>query len=329
MTTPQWPGFDDEIRAWMIEAPGAPPGSSPEVIRGYSRRNSALSFARARPSLTAASVVDQTVDGPDGPIPVRIFTPPAGAEPTPVVVYFHGGGWVIGDLDTHLAQAHRLCVEVGAVVVSVGYRLAPEHRFPAAFDDCLAVTEWAAANATALGGDPQLLVVAGDSAGGQLAASVAIACRDDGLPLAGQLLLYPVATVAGYYGDDDANAAFASRVQCGDGPGLLVTTMVWFAQTYADSAHAEDWRLSPMAATLTGLAPAVVHLAHFDMLRDEGNQYAEALREAGVPVIARKFPSLHHGYFGLGGVSAAADAAATLAAADLRDILGLPARPAV
>ncbi len=144
MTTPQWPGFDDEIRAWMVEAPGAPPGSSADVIRTFSRRNSAISFSRRRPSLTAASVLDRTVDGPAGPIPVRVLTPPAGDGPVPVIVYYHGGGWVIGDLDTHLAQAHRLCVEAGAVVVSVGYRLAPEHRFPAAFDDCWAVTQWVA-----------------------------------------------------------------------------------------------------------------------------------------------------------------------------------------
>ncbi len=174
-----------------------------------------------------------------------------------------------------------------------------------------------------------MLVVAGDSAGAQLAAVVAIPARDEGLPVAAQLLFYPVATVAGYYGDDQANAAFASRVECGDGPGLLVSTMVWFAQTYADAADAADWRLSPMAGKLSGLAPAVVHTAHFDMLRDEGNQFAEALRAADVPVIAREFPTLHHGYFGLGGVSAAADAAGTQAAADLREILGLAPLPAV
>jgi acetyl esterase len=327
-STPPWPEFDPELATWLLESPMAPAGSSVEVMREYSTRNSAVARSRVDPSRLTAATRDDQVDGPGGPIDVRIFSPRTADGPIPLIVYFHGGGWVIGGIDTQLAQAYRQCLEAGAVVVSVGYRMAPEDLFPAAFDDCVAATEWAATHAAALGASPDLLVVSGDSAGGQLAASVAMARRDAGQPLAAQLLLYPVTDALGRYGDGLVNAGYPSRAAHTGGPGLTLAGMAWFADTYlALDADARDWRVSPLRGEFRGLAPAVVHTAGLDLLRDEGRAYAEALRSAGVPVTAREHATLHHGYFGLGGVSKAADRAGTEAATDLRQILGLPVRP--
>jgi acetyl esterase len=330
MTTPPpvWPDFDPELAAWQAESPMAPAGSSVDVMREFSVRNNATARSRVQPSLLAAATRDDRLDGPRGPIDVRIFTPPHTTGPVPLIVYFHGGGWVLGGIDTQLAHAYRQCIEVGAVVVSVGYRCAPEDTYPAAFDDCLAAATWAADRAAALGASPELIVVSGDSAGAQLAASVALARRDAGRPLAAQLLLYPVTDAAGRYRDPQVNARYPSRSAHTDGPGLTMAAMAWFADTYlAAEAADDDWRVSPLHADLSGLAPAVVHTAGHDLLRDEGRAYAHALRSADVEVTEREYASLNHGYFGLGGVSPAADRAASEAAADLRAIVGLPPRP--
>jgi acetyl esterase len=247
-------------------------------------------------------------------------------QPLPTIVYFHGGGWVLGDLDTHLGHARRICSQVHAVVVSVAYRLAPEHRFPTAFDDCVRATEWIAGHLTELGGT-ESLVVAGDSAGGQLAASVAIARRNAGAPLSAQLLLYPVTDVAGRYSDEEVNSQYMSRTSVYQRFGLTLDTMALFARVYVDEGDSADWRVSPKRASdLSGVAPAVVHTSTLDVLRTEGNFYADALARAGVDVIAREHPSLNHSYFGLGGVSAVADAAAGQAAEDLRALLARHSR---
>jgi acetyl esterase len=314
-----WPGLDPQLAAWLAAAPTAPPGSGIEVLREYSRQANALAFGRTRPSLIAPHSADDKVDGPGGPIPVRIYTP---AEPGgPLLVYFHGGGWIQGDLDTAEAATNRLCVEAGAVVVSVGYRLAPTHRFPAAFDDCLVATAWAVAEAARLGADPARLVVAGDSAGGQLAASVALARRDAGAPVAAQLLLYPVIDTGGRYADPAVNDRYPSRAAHAGGPALTLAGMRFCSERYVDDADSGDWRVSPIAADLRGVAPAVVHTSGLDVLGSEGARYADALRAQGVRVSAREFGDLCHGYFGRGAVSAAADAAAALAARDLREVL--------
>jgi acetyl esterase len=228
---------------------------------------------------------------------------------------------MLGDLDTHLGHARRICSQVHAVVVSVGYRLAPEHRVPAAFDDSVRATQWVSERLADFGGS-HTLVVAGDSVGGQLAASVAIARRDAGLPLSAQLLLYPVTDVAGRYRDEGVNAVYMSRVSAYQRFGLTLDTMATFAHAYVDESDSADWRVSPKrAADLRGVAPAVLHTSTLDVLRTEGNFFGDALTAAGVDVIAREHPSLNHSYFGLGGVSAIADAAAAQAAEDLRDIL--------
>jgi acetyl esterase len=312
--------LDPEITEWLIRVlPGEEPVSV-EQAREQSRRSNALALGQLDPKLTPAAEIDSSIDTPAGPMQLRVLRPDADG-PLPTVVYFHGGGWVLGDLDTHLGHARRICVQLGAVVVSAAYRLAPEHRFPAAFDDAVFVTDWVSAHLDELGGS-ETLIVAGDSAGGQLAASVAIARRDAGKPLTAQLLLYPVTDVAGLYEDPEINGLYMSRASSHARFGLTLEGMIAFSHHYVAAPDAADWRVSPMRAPdLSGVAPAVIHTSTLDVLRTEGNFYADRLREAGVDVIAREHPSLNHSYFGLGGVSAVADAAAAQAAEDLQVLL--------
>ncbi|WP_375480865.1 alpha/beta hydrolase [uncultured Jatrophihabitans sp.] len=241
-----------------------------------------------------------------GGVPVRVYRPAESASGTATgtIVYLHGGGFVIGDLDTHDGACRRLCRDANAVVVSVDYRLAPEHPFPAAVDDCYAALTWVAANIGDYGADDARLVVGGDSAGGNLAAVCAQQAQHDGLSLAGQLLLYP---------STDMSRDYPSRTENGDGYFLTLADVEWFAAQYtgitggaaaladpAVSDVAADPRLSPLrAASLTGLPPAVVATAEFDPLRDEGDAYADALSAVGVRVAHRQFPGLIHGFYGL------------------------------
>jgi len=313
--------LDPQIEQWLIRVRPGDVAVSVAEARVATRESNALALQQLDPGLVPATETDQAIDSPAGPMPIRVLRP-AGSGPKPTVVYFHGGGWVVGDLDTHLGHARRICVQADAVVISVDYRLAPEHPFPAAFDDAVFAAEWAYRNREHLGGT-DVLVVAGDSAGGQLAASVALARRDAGQPLSGQLLLYPVTDVAGRYADETVNARYMSRGSSHQRFGLTLEGMTAFAHHYVSEADSTDWRVSPMRAPdLAGVAPAVIHTSTLDVLRTEGNFYADRLREAGVPVIAREFPSLNHSYFGLGGISAVADAAAAQAAEDLRQLLG-------
>jgi acetyl esterase len=216
-------------------------------------------------------------------------------------VFVHGGGWVVGGIASHDDQARRLCRDLGAVVVSVDYRLAPEHPFPAAVDDVSAVFDAVAAEATRLGGDPARLAVAGDSAGGNLAAVLALHARAHDVPLAAQLLVYPAT---------DLGTAWPSMTENADGLFLTRDDAVWFTRRYlgGDRSLATDPRVSPArAATLAGLAPAVVVTAGYDPIRDDGDAYAEALRAAGVCVVHRRFDALTHGFFGMTGISAACE----------------------
>lgn len=250
-----------------------------------------------------AAVEEISVPGGDGPRPARIYRPEAtGALPT--VVFFHGGGFVIGDLDTHDVLARTLATACDAVVVSVDYRLAPEHPWPAGVEDAIAAARWAADSLDSLGGTP-VLALAGDSAGGNLAAIAAQTLRDDRVPLAAQLLIYPVTDMATHHPSLAENAT---------GYFLSVDTMAWFDQQYVGHlAPAEldktDPRLSPRHGRLDGLPPAVVVVAEFDPLRDDGLAYAAALAEAGVPVQVRTYAGLIHGFFDMGAVSAAARSA--------------------
>jgi len=242
-----------------------------------------------------ASVGDRVVPGPAGEIPVRIYTP-EGTGPFPVVVYFHGGGWTIGSIETHDPVTRRLAHEAGAIVVSVEYRLAPEHPFPAAADDALAAFDWVAANAASIGGDPSKLVVAGDSAGGNLAAVAAIHARDQGTPVALQVLIYPSV---------DQRQEWPSYEENAEGPFLTHETMVWFKEQYA--AEPLDWRASPIAADdLSNLAPALVVTGQYDPLRDEGKAYAEKLEDAGNEVTYRNYETMPHVFMQMWGILPAA-----------------------
>lgn len=314
--------MDPELAGWLAATPlEADEDASIEESREISGRAHILAQQHLNPALIPASETDEQIDSPHGPLPIRVLRP-AGSGPRPTVAYFHGGGWIAGTIDTHLGHARRICTQADMVVVSVGYRLAPEHPFPAAFEDAVFATDWIAGRTQELGGEPGTLILAGDSAGAQLAASVAIARRDAGQPVSAQLLLYPVTDVTGRYADPEVNAKYMSRRTTGNNFGLTLQGMVNFATNYVDEQSSADWRVSPMRAPdLTGVAPAVIHTATLDVLRTEGNFYGDALRRAGVRVISREWPTLNHSYFGFGGVSAVADSAAAQAAEDLRELL--------
>ena len=241
------------------------------------------------------NVENRSIDGPGGQIPLRIYTPSAkGDAPPPIAMMFHGGGWVIGDLDTADSQSRELCAGAGCIVVSVDYRLAPEHRFPAAALDCFAATRWASENGTALGGDPKRVAVVGDSAGGNLAAVVTLMARDAGGPaIAAQVLVYPVT--------DGVRFDTASYRDCAEGYMLTAEAMHWFWDQYADPGERSDPRASPLLADdLSGLPPALVMTAEYDPLRDEGEAYARALEAAGNTVECIRFDGFLHGFFAHG-----------------------------
>jgi acetyl esterase len=253
----------------------------------------ATARARKAEPLAVGRVEERTVPGPAGDIRLRLYWPVATA-PVPAIAYYHGGGHVIGSLDTHDFVARNLCGGVGALVASVDYRMGPEHKFPAAVEDCFAALEWLHGHAESLGADPDRIGVHGDSAGGNLAAVVALAARDAGGPkLRLQSLVYPVTD---YRLVGDSYAKYAT------GFGILTgAAMAWFRDHYLRSAEdAEDWRASPIRAkSLAGVAPAIIITAECDVLHDDGERYAAALREAGVPVEYREFPGMIHGFFGM------------------------------
>ncbi len=250
--------------------------------------------ARSRKAepLPTARVEDRTIPGPAGPIPVRLYWPNA-AGTLPAIAYYHGGGHVIGSLDTHDLIARNLCAGAEAVVLSVDYRMGPEHKFPAAVDDSFAALQWLHANAASLGADPNRLGVHGDSAGANLAAVMALMARDGSGPkLRLQSLVYPISDYA-LVGD--------SFTKYAEGYGLLTrTAMVWFQQHYLRSpADTEDWRASPIKARLDGVAPAIVVTAECDVLHDDGERYAAALRARGVAVEYREYKGMVHAFFGM------------------------------
>jgi acetyl esterase len=253
------------------------------------------------------SVAPLTIPSPAGPIPARLHTPVRLRKTNglaPCLVFFHGGGWVIGNLDSHDVVCRKLADEGELIVVSVDYRLAPEHKFPAAVEDAIAATKWIADNAKQFDIDASRLTVGGDSAGGNLAAVVAISARDgNGPDIAGQLLIYPATDFAlthPSHGEPETSI-------------LLTHSVVrWFRDHYLNgAADVHDWRASPARAKiLIGLPPAYVLTAGADPLRDEGDEYAHRLKEAGVPVTYRTFPGQFHGFFTMGKLLQQANVAA-------------------
>jgi acetyl esterase len=261
------------------------------------------------------AVEDRMIQGAAGEIRARIYTP-EGQGPFPVLVYFHGGGWVIGSLDAYDPTCRALTKAAGCTVVSVDYRLAPEHKFPAAPEDCYAAARWVAANTAAINAIPGRVAIGGDSAGGNLAAVVAQMARDRGGPdFAFQLLIYPVTD---FRFDTSSYAANA------DGYLLTRDAMVWFWNHYLPSAADGSSPLaSPLrAASLDRLPPAFVITAEFDPLRDEGEAYALRLQEAGVPVTLQRYDGMIHGFFSLGSVFDRGREAVAAAGTSLRAAFG-------
>jgi acetyl esterase len=247
------------------------------------------------PIAVVARVEDRHATSGARSVPVRIYTPP-GAGPFTALVYFHGGGFVIGDLETHDPLCRQLAVRTGSIVCAVDYRLAPEHPFPAAADDALLAARWFLAHAQDIGADRSRVFVMGDSAGGTLATVTALALRDERTPLRGQILVYPIT--------DHVDAGAESYAAFAEGYGLTRDGMRWFMRHYiADPADATDTRVCPLRMpTLRGLPPTFVVTAEYDVLRDEGERYVDRLREDGVEVTFARADGLHHGFIRLFGI---------------------------
>lgn len=291
-------------------APGLHTMTPDEARQGYVAMRAMSGEGEA-----VADVSDRKIPGQGGDIPLRIYTP-EGEPPFPVLVYFHGGGWVIGSIETHDPICRKLANAAGCVTVSVEYRLAPEHVFPAAAEDAYAATEWVAANAAEIGGRPDAIAVGGDSAGGNLAAVVCQMARDKGTPsIVHQALVYPITDCVLDNGSYTANA---------DGYLLSKDAMAWFWRLYVEN---ESDRTNPLVSPLrakdvSGLPPALVITAEFDPLRDEGEAYAARLKEAGVPVVATRYDGMTHGFIQMTGILEEARAVQEEVATALRTAFG-------
>jgi len=305
--------LDPQARALidlMIEK-GVPPTHTltPEQARAFYRDR--RGFTQPEPP-AMAEVRDLSV----GALRLRLYRPHTSGQALPVLLYLHGGGWTIGDLDTHDVLCRQLAREAGGAVVAVDYRMGPEHRFPAAVDDCVEAFRWVLAQAPDLHLDPRRTAVGGDSAGGNLAAALCLVQREAGEPLPGfQLLIYPAT---------DMRAVAPSHTTNGQGYMLTSDSIAWYRGNYiADAAQWTDWRASPLlAASHAGLPPALVLTAGFDPLRDEGLQYANALSAAGVPTQYVCFERQIHGFITMGRVIEEAHTAVALCGAALRRAWG-------
>jgi acetyl esterase len=310
--------YDPQVQLLLKarEAAGTPPLYTLSIERA---RADDLASIQANSDVPApvASVRDLRVPGPGGDIPIRVYRP-EGSGPFPVLVYLFGGGWVLGTIDTADAICRDITNGAGCVVVSVGYRLAPEHPFPAAVEDCAAAVTWVSEHADEFEGDPARLAVAGDSAGGNLAAAVTLLARDHGgPPIVFQLLVYPVTQ----------HLSDTESMREGTDPLLFNNRSVrWYWDHYLTSP--EDGRnplASPLlAADLGGLPPALVITAEFDPLRDEAEQYANRMADAGVDVELVRYPGMVHGFFAMTGALDAARTAMEFATRRLRSAFGLP-----
>lgn len=246
------------------------------------------------PVPAGVTIEDKTIAGPGGDLAIRIYQPGGGAGTKPVLIYYHGGGWVVGGLDEYQGVCSNLAAKSGCVVVAVDYRLAPEHKFPAAVDDCYAVLEWVAVNAGDIGADAARIAVAGDSAGGSLATVIALLARDnDGPEISYQALIYPAVGL-------DASQ-FDSYKENGEGYFLTLASMAYFGKHYQPDPR--DMRGSPLnVGDVSGLPPATVIVAGYDPLRDEGKAYADKLMAAGVPTVLTEYTGMIHGFISMSGV---------------------------
>ena len=297
----------------QIEAIGAPPIHTMSVPDARAAMDAMVAMMGAVEDV--AIVEDRTIDAGGQTLPVRIYRPEGlGDGPAPTLVFYHGGGFVLGGLVSHDRDCRALANRGQCQVIAVDYRLAPEHPFPAAVDDATAALEFVVTNAADLGVDVDHLAVGGDSAGGNLAAVTALHARDVGIPLKFQLLIYPA--VAGEDGE------FPSRVENATGYMLDQESITWFTNAYLPEGVAGDWRAAPMlASSHDGVAPALIITAEFDPLRDEGEAYAATLEAAGVPAKASRYDGLIHGFFGMGAIVPAVNAAVEEAGDALRQAL--------
>ena len=281
-----------------MAASGNPPLES--LPTEHARVGLAMGFAALQgPKTELPEVRDLKAPGPAGEIPLRLYRPSEGAS-LPAVIYFHGGGFVLGDIETHDSTCRLLSQASGCIVISVDYRLGPENRFPAAPEDCFAATQWIAAHAGSLGIDAKRIAVSGDSAGGNLAAVVALMARDaKGPAITHQMLLYPVT------GWDMTTDSYRNN---GEGYFLTTSLMAWFGANYVRSeADVKDWRCSPLLApSLAGLPSATVIVLGYDPLRDEGVAYAKALQAAGVETELVEYAGQIHGFISMDGAVAEA-----------------------
>jgi acetyl esterase len=308
--------LDPQVKQFLDVANSAGPlflrAETPEQARA---KMAALMAASPAPPAPIYRVEDRHIAGPASQIKVRIYTP-EGQPPMGVLVYYHGGGWVLGDLESHDGVCRALANGAGCLVVAVDYRLAPEHPFPAGAEDCYAATRWVVENAQSFGGDPSRIAIGGDSAGGNLAAAVAMMARDrSGPAISFQLLFYPVT--------DCANDTPSQKEFSGDGFVLSRADMEWFWGHYlaSEADAANPYACPARAKSLAGLPPTLVITAEFDPLRDEGEAYADRLRGAGVEVIGRRYLGVIHGFASMPYVTALAQRALADVGADLRAAL--------
>jgi acetyl esterase len=272
------------------KALGRPPVEQQTPAEARAERAEMMARFVPMPEYSVVKTEDRAIAVEDREITVRVYTPP-GDGPFAVVVFFHGGGWVVGTLETHDPYCRALATEAGVVVVSVDYRLAPENKFPAGLEDCLAVTEWVLAHVGELDGDGSQVIVGGDSAGATMATVVALLLRDKGVTgLSGQILLYPATA---HY-----DPPTASYLENAEGYGLTRKGMIWFWDHYLnDKVEARDFRAAPLLApSLVGLPRAFVVTAEYDVLRDEAEAYAKRLAEARVPVTHVFVEGMNHGF---------------------------------
>jgi acetyl esterase len=300
--------LDPQTEALIASVAGGKPVEQMTVQEMRDALEQRVSITGGTPE-AVAQVLNSEIPGPGGPIAVRIYVPDGADSPKPALVFFHGGGWVRGSLNTHDLACRSLANGAGCIVVSVDYRMAPEHLFPAAVDDCLAATRWVVDNASQLGVDPKRVAVGGDSAGGNLAAVVAQQLRET---VIFQLLIYPVT---------DRSFETQSYRDNADGYMLTREAMRYYWRTYQpDDSLADDPRASPLrAADLSGLAPALVITAEYDPLRDEGRAYAERLKAAGVPTAYSEYAGTVHGFVTSAGVLDLGKQAVRESAAALRE----------
>ncbi len=298
----------------LIKASGRPPYPTVGHIEARRLYTASRAILQHDPA-PVAETRDLTAEGPAGPIPLRLYrgTGTEAGKALPTVIYYHGGGWVLGDIASHDGVCRDIANAAKCAVISVDYRLAPEHKFPAAADDSIAAADWIVRNAARLGVDTSRLAVAGDSAGGNLSAVVALHMRDNGGPkLKLQALIYPSADMTTVYPSYETHAEQLP---------LTRVTMDWFIDLYLNKrdVDANDWRASPLRAkSLAGVAPAFVITAGLDPLRDEGEAFAARLKESGVPVTTKRFEGQIHGFISMGKIIQDAHVAVQDVAAELK-----------